>query len=182
VDDDEFTGEATEDSDDEGDIYDLVPKNRLSAKKLFDIPARSILKSHFMKLLERLCPELNVGEDDSVEAPPPKQLKTLEDKFQFAMQESSVSSSSSKSKRSIESILEEEMKILEKTKKMRGNYLSKIYDYIMTIRPTSIESERAFSVSGYMCSKIRSRFNDDTLDNLCFLRHLFRKIQKIEKK
>jgi len=30
------------------------------------------------------------------------------------------------------------------------------------IPPTSVESERAFSSAGYFCSKLRSRFNDDS--------------------
>ena len=33
-----------------------------------------------------------------------------------------------------------------------------------------VESERAFSSAGYFCSKLRSRFNDDSLDKLCFLK------------
>jgi hAT family C-terminal dimerisation region len=55
----------------------------------------------------------------------------------------------------------------------RGLFLTKAYECLLSIRPTSIESERAFSSAGYICSKIRSRMNDDTLDNLCFLRAFF---------
>jgi hAT family C-terminal dimerisation region len=55
----------------------------------------------------------------------------------------------------------------------RGSILTKVYEYLMLIRPTSIESERAFSSSGYICSKNRSRLNDSTLDQLCVLRSYF---------
>lgn len=55
----------------------------------------------------------------------------------------------------------------------RGLFLTKAYNCLLEIRPTSIESERAFSSAGYICSKIRSRMNDDTLDHLCFLRTFF---------
>lgn len=56
-----------------------------------------------------------------------------------------------------------------------GLLLSKAYDCLLLIRPTSIESERAFSAAGYLCSKIRSRMNDESLDHLCFLRAYFQK-------
>lgn len=55
----------------------------------------------------------------------------------------------------------------------RGLLLTKAYRCLFEIKPTSIESERAFSSAGYICSKIRSRMNDDTLDHLCFLRTYF---------
>lgn len=45
----------------------------------------------------------------------------------------------------------------------RGFYLSKVYNYLFLIKPTSVESERAFSSGGYFCNKIRSKMNDDTL-------------------
>jgi len=52
----------------------------------------------------------------------------------------------------------------------RGLHLELAYKLLRYIPPTSVESERAFSSAGYFCSKLRSRFNDDSLDKLCFLR------------
>ena len=56
----------------------------------------------------------------------------------------------------------------------RGFHLQKIYDYLKTIPPSSIEPERAFSAAGYFCNKIRANFNDETIDELCFLRAYFK--------
>lgn len=56
-----------------------------------------------------------------------------------------------------------------------GILLSKAYECLMLVKPTSVESERAFSASGYLCSKIRSRMNDETLHHLCFLRAYFQR-------
>lgn len=56
---------------------------------------------------------------------------------------------------------------------VRGEYLSAIHDYLLTIKPTSVEAERAFSAAGYICSSIRSRLADDTINNICFLRSYF---------
>lgn len=54
----------------------------------------------------------------------------------------------------------------------RGHHLQLVYKYLLTIPPTSVEAERAFSAAGY---KLRSRLGDDTLDALLFLRSYFQK-------
>ena len=59
--------------------------------------------------------------------------------------------------------------------KTRPNNLEKLYVALKTIKPTSVEAERAFSVLGYFGSKIRNRLNDDTIDALLFLRHYYSK-------
>ena len=46
---------------------------------------------------------------------------------------------------------------------------------LLLIKPTSVQSERASFACGYLCRKIRSRMNDDTLDHLCFLRSFFQR-------
>jgi hypothetical protein len=55
----------------------------------------------------------------------------------------------------------------------RGYYLQQTYDALKVISPTTVESERAFSSAGYLCNKVRSSMNDNTLDSLCFLRSHF---------
>ena len=42
----------------------------------------------------------------------------------------------------------------------------------MTIKPTSVVSERTFTAAGFLATKIRSRLSDETLDVLCFLKTL----------
>ena len=59
--------------------------------------------------------------------------------------------------------------------KTRPNNLEKLYAALKTIKPTSVETERAFSVLGYFGSKIRNRLNDDTIDALLFLHHYYSK-------
>ena len=56
---------------------------------------------------------------------------------------------------------------------VRGVHLSLAYRYLKSVPPTSVESERVFSASGYLCNKVRSSLNDKTLDELCFLRSHF---------
>lgn len=56
----------------------------------------------------------------------------------------------------------------------RGDFLQRAYEFLMTIKPTSVESERAFSAAGLFATKIRSRLGDETLDALCFLKSYFK--------
>jgi len=39
----------------------------------------------------------------------------------------------------------------------RGFNLESAYKYLRYIPPSSVESERAFSAAGYLCSKLRTR-------------------------
>lgn len=51
--------------------------------------------------------------------------------------------------------------------------LKRLLDAINTIKPTSIDSERAFSVANNFCTKIRSRLSDKSLHALVFLKYYF---------
>lgn len=75
---------------------------------------------------------------------------------------------------SLEQKIKDEITFFEKTG-TKGTYLQNVYDFLMTIVPTSVESERAFSAAGYICTKIRSSLDDETIDCLCFLRAYFNK-------
>ena len=74
-------------------------------------------------------------------------------------------------------IVNNEIIILERENR-RSKYLNLVYNNLLTIKPTSVESERAFSVAGIICTKIRSNLSDDTLDTICMLRAHFIKENK----
>lgn len=56
----------------------------------------------------------------------------------------------------------------------RGLHLDMAYNCLLTIPPSSVESERAFSSAGVMCSKLRTRMSDSVLDDLLFTRSYFK--------
>ena len=58
---------------------------------------------------------------------------------------------------------------------VRGRLLELVYSLFAVNTPTSAEAERALLAAGLLCTKIRSRLNDATLDTLCFLRSYYRK-------
>lgn len=62
-----------------------------------------------------------------------------------------------------------------KQQNIKGKYLTKLHKYISTVRPTSVESERAFSAAGLIATRYRSSLNDETLNVMCFLRAYFNK-------
>ena len=72
-----------------------------------------------------------------------------------------------------ESIVRVEMCIYDTAGGGRGFYLTAAYNYLLSITPTSVEAERAFSSAGYLCSKLRSSLSDKTLNALSFMRSHF---------
>ena len=57
---------------------------------------------------------------------------------------------------------------------VRGRCLQLVYDYLQSIL-FNLHFLVTFSAAGLLCTKIRSRLSDATLDTLCFLRSYYRK-------
>ena len=53
----------------------------------------------------------------------------------------------------------------------KGTFMKVLYDSLLSIAPTSVESEIAFTAAGLFCTKIRTSLSDSTLNVLCFLKH-----------
>lgn len=54
--------------------------------------------------------------------------------------------------------------------------LKKVYNHLLSIQPTSVEAERIFSSTTYICTKLRSSMSDSTLDSVVFLRSYFQRM------
>ena len=80
-----------------------------------------------------------------------------------------VSLLSQDAERNLDSSIKTEMAVFQSTGK-RGRCLELVYRWLMSVPPTSVEAERAFSAAGVLCTKMRSRLDDCTLDVLYFLR------------
>lgn len=78
--------------------------------------------------------------------------------------------------RDFNKVIKREMAVLEDGGG-RGFYLTKLYNFLLTIKPTSVDAERAFSNAGLICTKVRSRLSDLSIDALSFLRSHFQKIK-----
>ena len=76
-----------------------------------------------------------------------------------------------------DSIVKQEIALYDKNPSKRPDNLEKLFNALMSIPPTSIESERNFSTTTYFATKIRSRLNDDTLSALVFLKNYYKKVK-----
>ena len=57
----------------------------------------------------------------------------------------------------------------------RPKYLELLFKALKTIKPTSVEAERAFSAMGFFVTKLRNRMGDETLDGLITMRKYYQK-------
>lgn len=73
-----------------------------------------------------------------------------------------------------EKIIVKELNIFELTGELTIT-LKKLFDSIKSIKPTSTESERVFSIASCFSTKKRSRLSDASLNALCFLKTYFKK-------
>ena len=111
---------------------------------------------------------------------------TLERKFEVVMQQSltvaapSTATTIVTNVKNLTASIKAEMAVFGSDRK-RGRCLEQVYHYLMSILPTSVEAERAFSAAGVLCTKIRSRLGDDTLDTLCFLRSYYQGRKDVNK-
>jgi hypothetical protein len=71
--------------------------------------------------------------------------------------------------------LEKELQIFELGGE-KGILLKKAFTSMNNIAPSSIESERAFSIAAYFCSKIRNRLSNDMLSVCVALKFYFNSI------
>ena len=59
---------------------------------------------------------------------------------------------------------------------IRPANLQTLYEALLTIQPTSVKAERAFSACGPFVTKLRTRLHDSTIDKLCFIRNALQKL------
>jgi hypothetical protein len=150
------------------DIF-LIPKNDFIRKQIIKLIERIHYNEHLMTPNEEQQHCFEQTESESITL---TQL-TLKEKLELEI---------GKSKRTIDPITQKETDLIKIIKKemnlfenggTRGHHLELAFKYLMSIPPTSIESERAFSAAAYIGNKLRSRLGDGSLDALLFLRSYF---------
>ena len=72
-------------------------------------------------------------------------------------------------------LVEKEMQLFKINPKERPKYLELLFKALKTIKPTSVELERAFSAMGFFATKIRNRMGDNTLDALITMQQFYQK-------
>ncbi|KAG2470284.1 DRD2B protein, partial [Polypterus senegalus] len=110
------------------------------------------------------------GQEADGEIPEPSQVDTSSTRASMSREESPPLENDDKK---LHASVKAEMVVFQSNGKC-GRCLEQVYQYLMTVLPTSVEAERAFSVAGALCTKVRSHLDDRTLDTLCFLRSYYR--------
>lgn len=116
----------------------------------------------------------NVGEtksNDDVEKCVSKAKKTFEEALNAAIKNVN-SCSQSNSKTTSKHCIRKEFKYFEGSGQKTQN-IEYLFNAILTIRPTSVESERMFSVTGQFVNKIRNRLSDESINALSVLKNYF---------
>ncbi len=129
-------------------------------------------KEDIFSVIARVC--VKIGDDDEIMS----SGSTFSENEVMSSQGSSESSFYDKiafkklklnsSHKSTEDLLFEELRMYDETGH-KGHLLQKVLQVTKTIRPTTTDCERAFSVAGYFCNKLRSSLADETLSNLVLL-------------
>ena len=150
----------------------------------FPVPKKSCVRLEIKKICERML-TLDKNIDDKADKSESSEDEESNIEVNLSLQEELEMQLNKEKKDTCSVNMDERGKNFEKNIKtemteyecsgIKGKYLSLVHDYLNTITPTSVEAERAFSAAGYICSSIRSRLGDKTLDTICFLRSYFQK-------
>ena len=105
---------------------------------------------------------------------------SLEQQLQLAIEKSMkpMAHDASNDSTTVLSMIKKEMQLFEGGG-LRGKNLQAAYLYLLTIPPSSVESERAFSSAGVLCTRIRTRLSDNVLDDMLFMRAYFQSLKKV---
>jgi len=168
---------------------------RQSATEVFQIPSNDVIKKFVRRLVTRLDKATSTSEtqtaagvshssDSSAAEDSVSVSVDLQQQLEAAMRQSvdleasaaasrNVSLHSQDVERKLDSSVKAEMAVFQSSGK-RGRCLELVYRYLLSVPQTSVEAERAFSAAGVLCTKMRSRLDDRTMDVLCFLRAYYR--------
>ena len=116
----------------------------------------------------------NPSEEVNMEEPNEPSQKSTAQEFDERMAKASVVDDDVDSSTSSMNILKHEIAAFRATG-IRPKTLANLYRQLCTVQATSVQSERAFSSAGQICTKIRSSLSDEMLCSLCLLRAFYEK-------
>ncbi|GBP64618.1 hypothetical protein EVAR_46547_1 [Eumeta japonica] len=145
------------------------------------VPTQALLRKQIKSIVKRLNSRDDTEEEERSESLTDVELRpetsqpplTLKEKLQLEIDKSMKSPDPEiqvQNESGMTNSIRREMSLFENGG-VRGYYLETAYKYLMSIPPTSVEPERAFSA--YVGNKLRSRLGSQTLDALIFLRLYF---------
>lgn len=157
--------------------------SELEWHNLFPVPTQALLRKQIKSIVKRLNTRDDMEEEERSESLTDVKLRpetsqpqlTLKEKLQLEIDKSMKSPDPEvqvQNESGLANSIRREMSLFENGG-VRGYHLETAYKYLMSIPPTSVEPERAFSAAAYVGNKLRSRLGSQTLDALIFLRLYF---------
>lgn len=151
---------------------------------LFPVTTQAIVRKQIKSIVKRLNSRDDTEEeersgsqiDDELRPETSQPQLTLKEKLQLEINKSMKSPDPDvqvQNELGLANSIRREMSLFENGG-VRGYHLETAYKYLLSIPPTSVEPERAFSAAAYVGNKLRSRLGSQTLDALIFLRLYFR--------
>lgn len=144
------------------------------------------MKQEVANLLKRLdiTSKIILDSSDSSESDEDLPIATIQNRYQALNDDVSFSERLDEAltvppvtkTENLEAQIKNEMDTFQKSGQ-RGTNLQLAFDFLSTIPPTSVESERCFSSAGLIVTKFRSAMGDDTIDNIIFLRYFFKNME-----
>ena len=120
----------------------------------------------------------NTPQNDNKNVPLSEKLSLVIEKAMSATtRKIPISSAATAKSKELSKIIKGEMALFENGG-CRGSNLQLCYEYLLTIPPTSVQSERAFSVAGSFATKLRSKLGDTSLNALVALKSYFNYLKK----
>ena len=146
-----------------------------SEDPFFKMPTKKTLVYTARPLMERLFKTLPPGktqceEMEDVEKVDPENI-SLEKRLEDAINAQTLTTN--KASDDVFKSLQKEFDLYAATGKLTPN-LTMLFNSLKTIRPTSVESERAFSALGLFVTKLRNRLSCKTIDILSFLKAYYK--------
>ena len=143
----------------------------------------SMVKNTLINLAQKLNVTVDQGTSDGSEtfdngdSWSEERPNSMADRLRIALEKSAEKSLrpkiSSTRTNPIEMAIRRELEFF-RTMGQRGKVLEILHKALMSVPPTSVDAERAFSASGLFLTKIRSRLGDETLSKLTLLRAYFK--------
>ena len=147
--------------------------NKISRKVILDLITKLVQRLTGNEVHENNSAEVEIEVSENVEEPESDKNESLNDEFaKFLKDQTAKKGSEVKIQKVTNQRIDKEMKCYEANGTKTEN-LENLYKSLLTIKPTSVESERAFSAMGLFCTKLRNRLNDDTLNSLVMMRQYY---------
>jgi hypothetical protein len=156
-----------------GDLVSLLKfLNDPSALNDPEMPSKAVLTKNAKILLHRLFPDENAEQEPLDDSTEDEEIR--DGNLKGAMERAISNACATKSKKgNIASSLTKEIGLFEATGKITPN-LNLLKNALLSIKPTSVESERAFSAAGQFVTRLRMRLNDDSVNMLVVLKSHFK--------